>query len=323
MPLAAAAIRRAIELNGAAVDMNIDAFDWGRRAAAEPRRVARAGDAGEEPTDSRHLSQTLDEIDRAPIAFLTDYQDAAYAAATAPGSRACARPRPRSAPGSTALAEAVARYLFKLMAYKDEYEVARLYTNGAFREAGRRDLRGREPALRVPPRAAAARPRQDPATGVPRKMSFGPWMMQAFRVLAKLKGLRGTPLDIFGYTHERKAERRLIRDYEALLGEIVASSPRRTTRRGRARACRKKIRGFGHIKARNLETAKGRRPSFSPVSVAPSPRWRSPLSNRVKKAHSPFAGSPPAAANEIVNAPSSPFAAPQRLRYNGYATVGM
>ena len=121
------------------------------------------------------------------------------------------------------------------MAYKDEYEVARLYTNGHFEKQVAATFEGENLRYEfhlAPPLLA----RKDPVTGVPRKMSFGPWMMRAFRVLAKLKGLRGTPLDVFGYTHERKTERQLVRDYEALLEEIVAKlNPGEPRGRGRAR----------------------------------------------------------------------------------------
>ena len=99
--------------------------------------------------------------------------------------------------------------------------------------------------------------RKDPATGVPRKMSFGPWMMHAFAVLARLKGLRGTPFDPFGYTRERKTERQLIRDYEALLGEIVSNlAPQNHATAVGLASIPEKIRGFGHVKARHLEAAK-------------------------------------------------------------------
>jgi indolepyruvate ferredoxin oxidoreductase len=142
------------------------------------------------------------------------------------------------------------------MAYKDEYEVARLYTNGHFARQVEAAFEGdnlRYEFHLAPPLLA----RKDPATGVPRKMSFGPWMMKAFGVLAKLRGLRGTPLDVFGYTHERKTERRLIRDYEALLAEIVANlNPQNHATAVGLAAIPEKIRGFGHVKARHLEAAK-------------------------------------------------------------------
>jgi indolepyruvate ferredoxin oxidoreductase len=127
----------------------------------------------------------------------------------------------KAVPGSTALTDAVARSLFKLMSYKDEYEVARLYTNGHFEKQVASAFEGDNLTYEfhlAPPLFA----RKDPVTGVPRKMSFGPWMMKAFRVLAGLKPLRGTPLDVFGYTHERRTERGLIREFEGRIEEIVA-----------------------------------------------------------------------------------------------------
>jgi indolepyruvate ferredoxin oxidoreductase len=141
------------------------------------------------------------------------------------------------------------------MAYKDEYEVARLYTNGYFARQVAAAFEGdnlRYEFHLAPPLLA----RKDPATGVPRKMSFGPWMLHAFRVLVRLRGLRGTPLDIFGYTRERKTERQLIRNYEALLGEIVANlGPQNHAVAIGLAALPQKIRGFGHVKARNLDAA--------------------------------------------------------------------
>src|SRR5262249_55422039 len=151
---------------------------------------------------------------------LIDYQNAAYAAryrAWVDKARAAEAAR---APDKCGLAEAVARYLFKLMAYKDEYEVARLYSDAAFEKQVRETFDGGDLRLHVhlsPP--ILAPPDQ---AGRPRKMTFGPWMFRVFRVLARFKGLRGTPLDIFGYTEERRTERRLIAEYEALLAEVLA-----------------------------------------------------------------------------------------------------
>ncbi|HEX8166108.1 MAG TPA: indolepyruvate ferredoxin oxidoreductase family protein [Beijerinckiaceae bacterium] len=256
VPLTAAAIRRAIELNGEAVRMNLEAFEWGRRAAAEPARIAALSEPVKEPTESRHLSQTLDEIVARRVAYLTEYQNAAYAARYRRLVERVREAEARTVANSTALTEAAARSLFALMAYKDEYEVGRLYTNGHFEKQVAATFEGE--ALRyefhlAPPLLA----RRDKATGLPRKMSFGPWMLTAFRMLAKLKGLRGTPFDVFGYTHERKLERRLVRDYEALLEEIVQSlSPQNHATAVGLANIPKKIRGFGHIKARNLEAAK-------------------------------------------------------------------
>src|SRR5262249_25869982 len=123
-------------------------------------------------------------------------------------------------PDKCGLAEAVARYLFKLMAYKDEYEVARLYSDEAFMRQGRETFDGDDLRLHVHLSPPILSPTDQ--AGRPRKMTFGPWMFGVFRVLARLKGLRGTPLDIFGYAAERRTERRLIADYEAMLAEVLA-----------------------------------------------------------------------------------------------------
>ena len=256
VPLSGAAIQKAIELNGEAVKMNLAAFEWGRRAAAEPSRMVELMSQLSKPTESRQLSQTLDEVIERRVAFLTEYQNSAYAARYRSLVDRVQQAEARAVPGSTALTDSVARSLFKLMAYKDEYEVARLYTNGHFARQVEATFEGdnlRYEFHLAPPLLA----RKDPVTGVPRKMSFGPWMLKAFGVLAKFKRLRGTPLDIFGYTHERKTERQLIRDYETLLGEIVSrlNASNHAVAVGLA-TIPQKIRGFGHIKARNLEAAK-------------------------------------------------------------------
>ena len=160
------------------------------------------------------------------------------------------------APGKSGLADAVARYLFKLMAYKDEYEVARLYTDGAFLEqvAGAFDGDNLRFEFHLAPPLLA---RRDKTTGLPRKMSFGPWLLPAFRLLAKLKFLRGTPFDPFGRSHERRTERKLIEDYEAMLDDVLASlTPDNHHLAVGLAAIPEKIRGFGHVKQRHLTAAK-------------------------------------------------------------------
>jgi indolepyruvate ferredoxin oxidoreductase len=160
------------------------------------------------------------------------------------------------APGKTGLADAVARYLFKLMAYKDEYEVARLYAEPSFLAQVKNEVAGDNLTLKfhlAPPVLA----KKDPVTGVAKKMTFGPWMLPAFRMLAKFRFLRGTALDIFGYSEERRTERKLIADYEALLGEIMAKlTPENHHIAVGLAAIPEKIRGFGHVKARHLVAAK-------------------------------------------------------------------
>ena len=261
VPLSRASLLQAIALNGEAVAMNQQAFELGRRAAHEPAALLAALAEAKAPTQARQLSQTLDEVVARRVDFLTGYQDAAYAARY---RDLVEKVRVREAgilPGQSALAESVARNLFKLMAYKDEYEVARLYSDGAFR----RQLAATfEPdsasgeKLRLefhlaPPLLAKA----DPNTGLPRKLSFGPWMMGAFGLLSKLKGLRGTAFDVFGYTQERKTERKLVADYEALLSEILTKlAPENHALCVALAAIPEKIRGFGHVKERHLKQAK-------------------------------------------------------------------
>jgi indolepyruvate ferredoxin oxidoreductase len=257
IPLSAASIEKAIELNGEAVAMNQAAFHWGRRAVVDRAAVeALAKPASSRASDAERLSESFDEMVARREQYLTAYQNAAYAkryrtlvddAKAAEASRA---------PGKSGLADAVARYLFKLMAYKDEYEVARLYTDGAFAGQVKNAFDGDNLRFEfhlAPPILA----RHDPATGLARKMSFGPWLMPAFGLLAKLKFLRGTALDPFGRTLERRTERKLIGDYETMLGEVLARlTPENHHLAVGLAVIPEKIRGFGHVKQRHLTAAK-------------------------------------------------------------------
>jgi indolepyruvate ferredoxin oxidoreductase len=258
IPLSEAALLEAIRINGEAVEMNQQAFLWGRRAAVDRARIAAMLDAAKPRTDAQRLSETLDETVSRRVEFLTGYQDAAYAARYRARVDAVRALETRVKPGSEELTEAVARYLFKLMAYKDEYEVARLYTDGAFlKQLGMQFSAHEKLEFHLAPPLLA---KIDPVTGHPRKMTFGPWMMKAFGVLARMKGLRGTRLDVFGYTDERKTERRLIAEYEAMLDEFAKSldAGRLPTAVALARIP-EKIRGFGHVKERHLKAADGER----------------------------------------------------------------
>jgi len=254
LPLSAAAVERALELNGEAVAMNVAAFRWGRRAALDLDGVEKLV-APTAPDPALKLSQSFDEMVARRVAFLTDYQNAAYGARYRVSVDRARAAEAERAPGKCGLAEAVARYLFKLMAYKDEYEIARLYSDPAFVRQVRDTFDGESLRLHVhlsPPLLAPT----DKA-GRPRKIEFGPWMFGVFRVLAKLKGLRGTALDLFGYTQERRTERKLIADYEAMLTEVLGklTADNHHVAVGLA-AIPEKIRGFGHIKTRNLAAAK-------------------------------------------------------------------
>ncbi|MEA2985347.1 MAG: indolepyruvate ferredoxin oxidoreductase, partial [Alphaproteobacteria bacterium] len=256
LPLSAEAIEQAIALNGEAVAMNHAAFRWGRAAAADPAKIeSLLRPLMEQSADDQRLSQSFDEMVERRVAFLSDYQDAAYAARYRAVVQRAKVAEAAQAPGKCGFAEAVARYLFKLMAYKDEYEVARLYADASFM----RQLKGEfEGDLRLqfhlaPPLFAP----RDRATGLPRKLTFGGWILPVFRALAKLKFLRGTAFDPFGHTQERKTERKLLAEYEAMLSEIM---PRLTPGNhhlatGLA-AIPEKIRGFGYVKARHLTAAK-------------------------------------------------------------------
>jgi len=255
IPLSADAIEQAIALNGEAVKVNLAAFRFGRRAAFDPASV----DALAKPPvedEARKLSQSLDEMVERRVAFLTSYQNAAYAQRYRTAVDKAKAAEAAKAPGACGFAEAVARYLFKLMAYKDEYEVARLYTGGDFLKQVAATFDGADLRFEfhlAPPILA----KPDPVTGVPRKRSFGPWMMRAFGVLAKFKGLRGTALDPFGYSQERRTERKLIADYEAMLDEVTAKLDAANHPLAVALAAvPEKIRGFGHVKARHLAAAK-------------------------------------------------------------------
>jgi indolepyruvate ferredoxin oxidoreductase len=256
VPVTAAAIERAIELNAVAVDANRKAFLWGRRAAHDLARVERIAAPPEVIPIAQHLSRSLDEVIARRVEFLTEYQDASYAARY---RRLVDRVRAaESGQGLGAkLTEAVARCYFKLMAYKDEYEVARLYArpeflqrvNGAFDGEFKLKFHLAPPLLNKP----------DPVTGEARKSEFGPWMLTAFRVLAKLKGLRGTALDVFGRTEERRTERQLIADYERTIDEVLGRLDRdRLATAVAIASVPEEIRGFGHVKMRHLKAAKAK-----------------------------------------------------------------
>jgi indolepyruvate ferredoxin oxidoreductase len=309
VPVSFEALMRAIELNGAAVEMNKTAFAWGRLAAIDAAAVAEAAgairnvptpaesmprdlpmlgataneahesglspqsglrdegelrhvpasNAGEVaflPLDDLRLSRSLDELIARRVAFLGEYQNAAYAKRYADFVAKVRAAETAKAPGSTDLSEAVARYLFKLMAYKDEYEVARLYTSGEFRRRLEQQFEG-DYKLHfhlAPPLLAKKN-----ARGELVKREYGPWVFTAFRLLAKLRGLRGSALDVFGYTAERRGERALIGDYEdtvaSLLGKLDSGN---VDLAAEIASIPEHIRGYGHVKHANLGKARAR-----------------------------------------------------------------
>jgi len=255
VPLSGEAIERAIELNGVAVDANMQSFVWGRRAAVDLAMVEKAATAGSDAPAERAPARTLDEIVARRVELLTAYQDAAYAKRYEDLVRRVAAVEAERAKGRQGLAEAVARNYYKLLAYKDEYEVARLYTDGTFERKLRESFDG-DVTLKfhlAPPLFA----RRDPETGELKKGTYGPWMFKAMRRLAALKRLRGTALDIFGHTAERRRERALIGEYEAVIEELLAG----LGQDNHALAVEiaevpDHIRGYGHVKERHLAEAK-------------------------------------------------------------------
>ncbi len=187
--------------------------------------------------------------------YLTRYQDAAYAARYSSLISRVREAEARCVAGRTDLWEAAALGLFKLMAIKDEYEVARLYTDGSFLKDLRRQFEGDyHLEFHLAPPLLSER---DPATGHLKKRSFGPWMFRMFGLLAKLSGLRGGRFDIFGYTAERRMERQLLIDYQKLLELLIAElTPQNYSAAVELAKLPQTIKGFGHIKERNVETAR-------------------------------------------------------------------
>jgi indolepyruvate ferredoxin oxidoreductase len=245
LPVSAEAVERAIELNGEAVAMNQSAFRWGRRAAHEPEAVRKLVETAKGPA-KKAFASTLDEVVAARAEFLADYQNAAYAKRYSDRIAKFAAAERRATGGDTPVSLAAARYLFKLMAIKDEYEVARLYTGAAFQKqlnAQFEDFDRLEFHLAPP---ILGRKGSD---GQPRKSSFGPRMMTGFSILARLKGLRGTVFDIFGYSAERRMERQLLAQYEGDLDLIEARLGFTSTDAAVALASVPElIRGYGHVR---------------------------------------------------------------------------
>lgn len=246
IPLPREAIERAIELNGVAVAMNKAAFAWGRRAAVEPETVIDIVDRrlGRHASD---LAATLDDLIGRRVDFLTGYQNADYASRYAAVVERIRQAEQRVRPGRTDLTEAVVVNLFKLMAVKDEYEVARLFTDGSFERQLRQQFAGwdRLEFHLAPPLLAGC----DPVTGHLKKRNYGPWIMGAFRFLAAARQLRGTRLDVFGYGSERRRERRLLAEYLETIEMVERRLSFENYERGVALArWPERVRGFGHIK---------------------------------------------------------------------------
>jgi indolepyruvate ferredoxin oxidoreductase len=260
IPVGEAALMRAVELNGVAIDFNKKSFEWGRYAAVDLAAVERIATPAQVVSITRArpdagFSRNLDELVAKRVEFLTAYQNAAYAKQYSDFVEEV-RQAEAAKVGGTRLAEAVARYWYKLMAYKDEYEVARLYTDPAFMEKIRAQFEGDyELKFHLAPPLLAKRN----AKGELIKKQYGPWMMKAFGVLAKMKGLRGTALDIFGNTEERRTERALIGEYrQTVSGLLGALSKDNIDTAVAIASVPEDIRGYGHVKERHLKEARAR-----------------------------------------------------------------
>ena len=258
VPVSLEAMLRAIELNGTAVEQNKTAFALGRLAAAEPTAITQLmGQVGSPAQAAAPVG--LDALIEHRVRLLTGYQNARYAARYRDlVEKVREAERKVVAPGARlAVTEAVAHAYAKLLAYKDEYEVGRLYTNGKFE----RDLKAQfDGDLKLsfhlaPPLVS----RSNKDGGGPRKMTFGPWILPVFRALAAARFLRGTPLDPFGYMLERRMERQLAEDYARTIRDLL---PKLATgalaRAEELAALPDRIRGFGHVKIANLRLVKRR-----------------------------------------------------------------
>ncbi|HEX4111800.1 MAG TPA: indolepyruvate ferredoxin oxidoreductase family protein, partial [Stellaceae bacterium] len=244
LPISAAALRRAIELNNVAVPFNLAAFEWGRHAASHPDKIAALLDGERKPRVLADMS--LDEVIAHRVAHLTLYQGRGLAARY---RRLVDKVR---ATGGDDLARAVAVNYAKVLAYKDEYEVARLFRHPDFRKQLAETFEG-APEINfhlAPPLLA----KFDKNLGRPKKMTFGPYLWRVFRVLAGMKLLRGTPLDPFRWSTERKRERALIRTYEQGIGQMLAklNAENHAAALAVARAP-DQVRGFGPVKLASLD----------------------------------------------------------------------
>ncbi|MDH3379266.1 MAG: 2-oxoacid:acceptor oxidoreductase family protein, partial [Gammaproteobacteria bacterium] len=255
VPLSSDSITRAIDLNGVAVAMNNRAFTWGRRAALDLPAVLEA--AGVNASAIEQARESLDAIVTRREAHLCAYQNEHYGARYRRFVERVAQTEKSAAEGMRGLAEAVAYNYCKLLAYKDEYEVARLYASREFTAGLNREFDGHfKLQLHLAPPVLS---RRDPFTGEPRKWEFGPWILKLFGVLAKWRSLRGTLFDPFGYSVERRLERRLIEEYEQTLDEILAAL--NVDNHGLAvqiASLPDQIRGFGLVKRRHIEVAQKR-----------------------------------------------------------------
>jgi indolepyruvate ferredoxin oxidoreductase len=261
VPVSMDAIERAIELNGAAVKMNLKAFGWGRYAAHDSAFVRRAAGLGKDSKaidvtvlDDRTVSRSLDETIGRRAAFLTDYQDAAYAQRYTDLVAKVRASEAAKVPGSTHLTETVARYAFKLMAYKDEYEVARLYSQPAFWDQIAQTFDGDfKVHFNLAPPLWSRRDNEGHLV----KSEYGPWIRHAFGLLKHLKFLRGGAFDVFGRSEERRMERQWIADYFGAIDALQSGLSRENLALAvKIAEVPEHIRGFGHVKEQHEKAAR-------------------------------------------------------------------
>jgi indolepyruvate ferredoxin oxidoreductase len=270
VPVSLEALMRAIELNGAAVDMNKTAFGWGRLAAHDLKAVRHAAGLDQPKllpiktiTQSDQLSwgdagvaDSLDDIIARRVAFLTDYQSADYAARYTHLVNEVRAAEQRKVPGSSQFTTAVAKYLYKLMAIKDEWEVARLYTSGEFEKRIAETFDGDYTVhFNLAPPLLAKRDEH----GHLKKAEYGPWVFKAFKLMAKFRRFRGAWFDVFSKTDERKMERQLLADYIACIEELLGGIDRSNIQLATDIASLpEQVRGYGHVKEAHVAKVRER-----------------------------------------------------------------
>ena len=248
LPLSECSLMRAIELNGVAIAFNQEAFRWGRRAALDQKAVEKIALPSQPVV--LNMPETLTAIVARRVASLTSYQNADYAHQYQTLVDDVKQAEAKLGQGDK-LSKAVAKSLFKLMAYKDEYEVARLYTDPAFMKGLKQQFDGK---LKLSFNLAPPLFAKKDAQGQPQKAEYGSWVWPMFKLLAKLKSLRGTRLDPFGWTAERKMERQVIVDYRELITNLLSTlNAERLPAAITIASLPEKIRGFGHVKAASVE----------------------------------------------------------------------
>jgi indolepyruvate ferredoxin oxidoreductase len=266
LPVGRGALERAFALNARSVPANLRAFAWGRLAAHDPAAVEAAARPALRDSQLAGVADDLDAIVARRVAFLTDYQSARFAAAYRARVERVAAREQEVAPGSTRLARAVARYYFKLLAVKDEYEVARLYTDGSFQRQLEAEFEGDyrlyvhfAPPFTIPVIDWLTE-RRDPDTGRIKKWRIpARWFMPVLSVMARFKFLRGTPLDLPGMTAHRRLERRLCRDYEATLDQLLATLGERNLDIAvEIASLPEHIRGFEQVREAHIEKVRAK-----------------------------------------------------------------